>query len=171
MRFHVHLDPQTLPQPSVDIVLPNIVLRGTNRGDCQNPAKGTEAYEILEAAWSVAWPRFCGRLKRLHRQSSALCFVDPGEPAQPFHCDADGDKQYHTIMVPLTTELDSGGTEFEDGVCYNAVRGLAYCFDGAIVHRGCAHRGAQKRICAARVSSHLVQRQISTYLRENNKRL
>ena len=99
----------------------------------------------------MVWPRFAKRLRGLTRQSSALCYVDPGEPAQPFHCDADGDKRYHTVMVPLTSDIDSGGTEFEDGVAFKAVKGLAYCFDGAFIHRGAAHRGSSRRVYAAYV--------------------
>ena len=151
MRFHVWIDPAQLPTVPSGIALPNVVPRGASRGDCQNPPEGSEARTILEQTWATVWPRFAGRLRKMARQSAALCYVDPGEPAQPLHCDADGDRRYHTIMVPLTTDLDSGGTEFADGVAYNAARGLAYCFDGAMVHRGGAHRGSARRLFAAYV--------------------
>ena len=149
MRFHVHLDPRTLPKVPADIELTNVVSRGAARGDCQNPPAGSAAHAVLEAAWAAAWPRFAKRLRNLERNNSALCYVEPGEQAQPFHCDADGDKRYHTVLVPLSTEHESGGTEFEDGVAFHAVRGLAYCFDGAMVHRGMAHRGRTRRVFAA----------------------
>jgi hypothetical protein len=152
MRFHVTVDPAALPRIAPDLQWPNsTVLRGDRRGDWQQPPQGSAAHEALETTWSLVWPRFARRMRTLERQSSALCYVEPGEPAQTFHCDADGDRRYHTIMVPLTTEIDSGGTEFEDGVAYTAVRGLAYCFDGAIVHRGAAHRGSTRRVYAAYV--------------------
>ena len=151
MRFYVQLDPRTLPEIPNDLKFTNVVPRGVNRGDCQNPPQGSAARTLLEACWKVVWPRFAKRLRGLTRQSSALCYVDPGEPAQPFHCDADGDKRYHTVMVPLTSDIDSGGTEFEDGVAFNAVKGLAYCFDGNFIHRGAAHRGSSRRVYAAYV--------------------
>ena len=141
MRFHVKLNPDNLPQVADDIALLNVVPRGHSRGDSQNPPAGSDARTVLDTVWAAVWPKFAGRLRRLQKDSASLCYVDPGEPPQPFHCDADGDRRYHTIVVPLTTELDSGGTEFADGLAYNAVRGIAYCFDGAIIHRGGAHRG------------------------------
>ena len=148
MRFHFSVDP-SLPHVPETIEWGKVVMRGRVRGDYQNPPQGTRAGNILSATWALVWLKVKGRLRGLELQSSSLAYVDPGEEPQPFHCDADGDKKYHTIIVPLTTERESGGTEFEDGLAYLPVRGIGYCFDGAVVHRGGAHRGVRRRVFAA----------------------
>ena len=49
MRFHVHLDPRTLPKVPADIELTNVVSRGAARGDCQNPPAGSAAHASSSA--------------------------------------------------------------------------------------------------------------------------
>lgn len=132
--------------------------RGPGRGDLQNPTTGSAAHTVLAAVWDIVAPRLIlqrhlvgRRFRRPVLRSQALCYVSPGAPAQPFHCDADGDRQYYTVIVPLTTERSAGGTEFGDGTCCRPVRGTAYYFDGAAVHRGAAHAGRRIRVYAAYV--------------------
>ena len=132
--------------------------RGPGRGDLQNPTTGSAAHTVLAAVWDIVAPRLIlqrhlvgRRFRRPVLRSQALCYVSPGAPAQPFHCDADGDRQYYTVIVPLTTERSAGGTEFGDGTCYRPVRGTAYYFNGAAVHRGAAHAGRRMRVYAAYV--------------------
>ena len=92
------------------------------------------------------WPHLGEFTAGRRVDSRALAVVPPGEPAQPWHCDLDGCTDYHTLIVPLTTEYDAGGTEFKDGEARLPVRGTAYCFDGSIYHRGAAHRGRKRRL-------------------------
>jgi hypothetical protein len=149
MLIHVELDAAALPEIPDSLPWGPLVARGERRGDYQNPGQGTVARALLDRTWAVVWPHFRDALPNAKRQNQALVRVDPGAPAQPFHCDADGDREYHTIVVPLTTEHEAGGTEFEDGPAFLPVRGLAYCFDGAVIHRGGAHRGVRRRVFAA----------------------
>jgi hypothetical protein len=156
MHSHIVFDEATLPPaaglPAIIAAAPRHrrVPRGVHRWDYQNPPPRSAAGRLLEQVWRVVWPLMQPKLpSAVQRQSATLAIVDPGEPAQPFHCDADGDTAYFTILVPLTTEWEAGGTVFQDGVMYLAVRGLAYCFDGAVEHRGSAHRGQRRRVFAA----------------------
>ena len=148
MRFHVFIDPSQLPTIDHDLEWGHLVKRGCQRGDYQNPPEGTRAHEILTETWALVWPRLQKRFKSHQLQSQALGYVPPGEQAQPFHCDLDGDTKYHTVIVPLTTEHDAGGTQFEDGLAYLPVRGIVYCFNGDVVHRGTAHNGQKERVFA-----------------------
>lgn len=163
MRFHCNIDENSLPFVPETLKWGPIIKRGRRRGDYQNPPAGTDARRILDDVWEAVWPKFRGRLGSLGLQSTALAYVDPGEKAQPFHCDADGDERYHTVLVPLTTEIDSGGTQFEDGVAFLPRRGIAYCFDGALVHRGAAHRGEKRRVFAAYVLAPGVYRDLNIF--------
>ena len=149
MLSHVELDATALPEIPASLPWGPLVPRGELRGDYQNPTRGTAARAVLDRTWALVWPLFLHTLSGARLQNQALVRVDPGAPAQPFHCDADGDRDYHTIAVPLTTEREAGGTEFENGLAFLPVRGLAYCFDGAVIHRGAAHRGTRRRVFAA----------------------
>lgn len=148
MRFTVKVDPDALP-----IVKPRTlaevtgVARGLLRVDVQNPEE-PELAQALGEAWLLVWPKLRGRMRGFQVRSKTMAFVEPGAPAQPWHCDLDGDLKYHTVIVPLTTEHDAGGTQFEDGAAQLPVRGSAYCFNGAEVHRGAAHAGKHQRIFA-----------------------
>lgn len=148
MRFSWLVDEAALPDGSkLKTASSRSMPRGKGRVDSQNPTGKLK--EALDATWTVIEPGVRGRLPNHTRRSQALIVVQPGSPAQPWHVDLDGDADYHTVLVPLTTEHEAGGTEFEDGLCYMPVRGRAYAFDGALVHRGGAHRGTKRRVCAA----------------------
>jgi len=151
MRFHLAVDSSKLPVVEPDLEWGPMIKRGRSRGDYQNPPLGSRAQQILTDTWNLVWPHLRARFKKHTLLSQTLARVPPGEPEQPFHCDRDGDSAYHTIIVPLTTEHAAGGTEFEDGVAFLAVRGIVYCFNGAVVHRGSAHRGERERIFASYV--------------------
>jgi hypothetical protein len=151
MRFHIFFNETQLPFIDEKFEWGKLVKRGKQRGDYQNPPKGTRAHKVLCQTWALVWPLLQSRFKKYTLQSQTLGLVPPGEPAQHFHCDSDGDTNYHTVIVPLTTEHDAGGTQFENGLSYLPVRGMAYCFNGAVIHRGAAHRGQQNRIYAAYV--------------------
>jgi hypothetical protein len=149
MRFTVAFPPTLLPNRLPSVNHTDLVQRGVQRGDLQNPPSGTAAGRILDDVLQIVWPHLGEFTAGRQVHSRALAVVPPGEPAQPWHCDLDGCTEYHTLIVPLTTEYDAGGTEFKDGEARLPVRGTAYCFDGAFCHRGAAHRGRKRRVFAA----------------------
>jgi hypothetical protein len=158
MRVHLYLNPSELPAVPPALLSSvwdhrNIVMRGKRRGDMQNPMHGSEACQLLEATWAAVRPLVRRHYPRHKLRSQALAYVEPGAPAQEFHCDLDGNTDMHTVIVPLTSEHDAGGTQFADGLAFTPVRGLVYAFDGADVHRGAAHRGQARRVFAAYVIS------------------
>lgn len=149
----VAFDPALLPNPEV-LPLPSkrgTVKRGRNRHDLQNPDPETPWGQLVAQTEAVVWPLLAKRFGRHRVHSRAVGVVPPGEPAQPWHCDLDGDTRYWTVLVPLTTEYEAGGTEFQTGEARLPVRGTAYAFHGAEMHRGAAHRGAKARIYVALV--------------------
>lgn len=88
-------------------------------------------------------------------KSRAFCFSKPRCKDQEFHADNfDVGQAYYTLLVPLTTDPRSGGTQFELGlITYPPTRGTAYCFDGAILHRGLGNKSSENRAFAAFVLS------------------
>lgn len=132
------------PPPASDMVK-----RGEQRHDLQNPDPESPWGKVVAQVESVILPIAQRKVFPTHRvHSRAVAFVPPGEPPQPWHCDMDGDRRYHTLIVPLTTDRSSGGTEFGDGSARQAVRGCAYSFNGALYHRGGFHGGKNTRIFA-----------------------
>ena len=148
---HTHIDPSTVPEVA-DLkgrVAGSKVLRGEKRYDYQNPPPRTKAGQILAGVEEAIRPVLDAKFPGHRIESRCLAVVPPGEPDQPWHCDLDGDTEYHTVLVPLTpTNHDAGGTDFERGIRYTPVRGLVYWFDGDEGHRGVANRSDSRRIFA-----------------------
>jgi len=127
----------------------NKVVRGDRRCDYQNPSLRSRAGQILKKVEAAIQPVLIEHFKGYRIASKCLAVVPPGESDQPWHCDLDGDTEYHTILVPLSpTDRDAGGTDFDSGVRCCPVRGLIYWFNGDELHRGLAHRGDRPRVFA-----------------------
>lgn len=137
------------------------------RYDYQVPRPGTVVTAFQEAAASlvdkvaaVVEPHYTTKLGLGPAQSRALCFSLPRCRDQEFHSDNfDAGSAYYTVLVPLTTAADSGGTRFEkfekygvrDRVDYPAQRGTAYCFDGEFLHLGLGNNSDEMRVFVALV--------------------
>lgn len=145
------IDPDALPDTLSlgTTVAGTKVVRGERRCDYQNPSPRSRAGQILKKVEAAIQPVLAEHFRGYRIDSKCLAVVPPGEPAQPWHCDLDGDTEYHTILVPLSpTDRDAGGTDFDSGVRCCPVRGLVYWFDGDELHRGLAHRGKRARVFA-----------------------
>ena len=74
--------------------------------------------------------------------------VHPGSPDQPSHVDDSSGENlcYYTLIVPLTSNPDSGGTHFP--VMNHVFRsfGGALVFDGGVTHAGLGNRSKEDRI-------------------------
>jgi len=128
------------------------VVRGDKRCDYQNPPSRSRAGQILDKVEAAVAPVLSDHLPGHRVESRCLAVVPPGEPNQPWHCDLDGDTEYHTVLVPLSpTDRDAGGTDFDSGVRFTPVRGLVYWFDGDEMHRGLANRSDRVRVYAGLV--------------------
>ena len=138
-------DPTSLKQPHKM----SVIRRGRHRHDFQNPAVGAPWGDVIARTEAEVWPLLSKKFGKHRILSRTVGFVQPGAPAQPWHVDLDGDRMYWTVMVPLTTDYDSGGTEFGTGEARLSVRGTMYAFNGAELHRGAAHRGGALRVYVA----------------------
>lgn len=74
-----------------------------------------------------------------------LMVVAPGARAQGWHTDAPAKRFYRTLLVPLTRDHPTAGTEFVTAMTTTVVNpyGGALLFDGSVVHRGCGNPPGQ----------------------------
>ena len=150
----VRFDPKDLPSVE-NVPVPDdrcMVRRGRNRYDLQEGARSKSRWEtIIIQTQALVMPLFTKWFRKHRVLHRFVGFVPPGEPSQEWHVDCDGDDQYWTAIVPLTSDSKAGGTEFKRGGVYPSTRGHAYAFHGGEVHRGTEHQGKGMRIYVALV--------------------
>jgi hypothetical protein len=118
----------------------------------------------VDIALTPAWARSAVRLRAFGKIASLvdvvtqertnlrvgwhLMVVAPGACAQGWHADAPGKRFYRTLLVPLTCDHPTAGTEFVTGMATTRLvnpYGGALLFDGSVVHRGCGNPPGQSR--------------------------